>query len=312
MRVELRGLCTHEVKKNSRTGVNAELDLGDLELKRQVSQSFDDLVALDWYKHGNLYELQKLRLLLRENGILRLVNTYAGKIDQTYLFHQEILLNKAGFVDLRIQSDKNPLIIEARKRPLVTEEYEYGFTLTEIVDPDEIFACHEFAKEYYYYKDFNYDLDIVRQFDLNADLMIVRDGSGEICSMVRSILRVPGYYCPFMYAVDPNGDHYTVPKGFMRFSEMMALYKEGKKGVVAFKRIMESLTQYTSYIERIDSIWTTYDESDSYTGTYYKTKFLMEELGVRLKFRDFGGSWNLLVTDKIEKLRRLHKDLFKR
>jgi hypothetical protein len=312
MRVEVEDFSIQDVKKDKYAEVEAQLDLGKLELKNQINESFDDLIEREWYRKGNLYELNKLRLLLKENGKLIITNSYKGPVDEAYLFRLEILLNKAGFVDLKLLRKTPPLRLEAVKRPLFSEEFEYGMHLREVIDPEETQRCHEFAKDYYYYKDFNYDFDVVRQFDLNADLIVVYDGSGNISSLVRSILRVPDYYCPFMYAVDAEGGHYRIPDGYVRFGEMMALYKEGKKGVVAFKRLMESLTQYASSIGKFDSIWTTYDETDNYTGTYYKTKFRMKEMGVKLYFRDFGGAWKLLLTDRIDELRKIHKDLFKR
>ncbi|MBA7484114.1 hypothetical protein ES707_19638 [subsurface metagenome] len=92
----------------------------------------------------------------------------------------------------------------------------------------------------------------------------------------------------------------------------MALYREGKKGVVAFKRLIEYLTQYGTRIRHFDSVWTTYDECDNYTGTYYKNKFLMQETGVKLIYRNFGGLWNLLVTEQKEELKKLHHKIFRR
>ncbi len=44
----------------------------------------------------------------------------------------------------------------------------------------------------------------------------------------------------------------------------------------------------------------------------YKNKFLMQEVGVQLIYRDFGGMWNLLLTDQIEPLTKLHHKLFSR
>lgn len=301
---------------DSLSEVEVRMDLGELELKNQVHESFDDLIAKEQYKTGNLYQLNKLRLLLKANGNLRLINTYNGKInDAYYLNKQEMLLNKAGFVHIKITRREKPLIIEAVKRPLEEEEQDFGLKLVEVIHPQEILRCHDFAREYYYYKDFNYDLEVVKQFDLNSDLLVVYDSAGDICSIARLISRAPDYYCPFMYATldtEPKGAHYTIPEKYLRSSEIMALYREGKKGVVAFKRLIEYLTQYGTRIRRFDSLWTTYDECDNYTGTYYKNKFLMKETGVKLIYRDFGGLWNLLVTDQREELKKLHHKLFRR
>jgi len=133
---------------------------------------------------------------------------------------------------------------------------------------------------------------VVKQFDLNSDLFVLYDSAGDICSIARLIIRVPDYYCSFMYATqatEPKGAHYSIPEKHLRTSEIMALYREGKKGVVSFKYLMEYLTQYGTKIGHFDSVWTTYDECDNYTGTYYKNKFLMKETGVKLIYRDFGG-----------------------
>jgi len=35
-------------------------------------------------------------------------------------------------------------------------------------------------------------------------------------------------------------------------------------------------------------------------------------MGIRLTYRDFGGKWNLLCTQKIAELHRLHHELFRR
>ncbi len=204
------------------------------------------------------------------------------------------------------------MVVQARRRGEAFEEYDHGMVLREIIDPDGILACHEFARELYYYKDFKYDLEVVRQFDAHADLFAVYDRSGRIMAIGRAVLRVPGHNCPFMYAVEDDGTHYEVPARFRRICEVMGLFKEGHIGVVAFKRLMEYLTQYAYYVAGVDSVWTTYDANDPFTGNYYKSKLLMQEAGVRLNYRDFGGKWNLIWTDRILELRDLHRDMFRR
>ncbi len=299
---------------DSLSEVEIRMDLGKLELKNQVHESFDDLIDREQYKTGNLFQLNKLRLLLKANGTLKLINTYNGKINDAYLYRQEMLLNKAGFVHIKITCREKPLIIEAVKRPLEEEEQDFGLKLVEVIHPEEILRCHDFAREYYYYKDFNYDLEVVKQFDLNSDLFVLYDSAGDICSIARLIIRVPDYYCSFMYATqatEPKGAHYSIPEKHLRTSEIMALYREGKKGVVSFKYLMEYLTQYGTKIGHFDNVWTTYDECDNYTGTYYKNKFLMRETGVKLIYRDFGGLWNLLVTEQMEALAQLHHKIFR-
>ena len=181
------------------------------------------------------------------------------------------------------------------------------------IEPEEIKRCHVFAKEFYFYKDFNYDLDVVKPFDLNCDHFAVYDMDGEIQSMARIILRVPGYYCPFMYATiagDSGSSHFKIPGNEQRIGEIMAIYAAGKRGILAFKQMMEYLTQYGTDIAHFDSVWTTYDEEDNYTGTYYKNKFFMQETGEILQYRDFGGRWKLIYTDKIKELKEVHHRIF--
>jgi hypothetical protein len=184
--------------------------------------------------------------------------------------------------------------------------------IREVADPHEIETIHEFAREYYYYKDFNYDLDVVRQFDPNSDVLAVFEPNGTILSIVRSTVRVPGYNVPFMYARQADGRHVEVPENHHRICEIMALYREGKRGIIAFKRLIEYLTQYLYYVARVDSVWTTYDKSDTFTGTYYKNKFLMEDVDVTLVYRDFGGLWQLICSDRIEEGKNLYHRLFRR
>jgi hypothetical protein len=103
-----------------------------------------------------------------------------------------------------------------------------------------------------------------------------------------------------------DNKHYTIPGKDKRIGEVMAIYSAGKKGVVAFKRMME----YGASILNFDSLWTTYDNEDEYTGTYYRNKFLMKNTGIKLNYSDFGGSWNLLTTDRLAELSRLHNRIF--
>jgi len=37
----------------------------------------------------------------------------------------------------------------------------------------------------------------------------------------------------------------------------------------------------------------------------------MKETGVKLIYRDFGGLWNLLVTEQMEALAQLHHKIFR-
>jgi hypothetical protein len=301
-----------DLQHDSLEAMEATLDLGELSLSGQVTESFDDLVHKERFRTGNLFPLKKCRHVLREGGTLRLRNTYSGAFDEEYQELQKLLLCSAGFVDVVPTGEVSPFVVEARKRPAMVEEQEFGMVIREIMTPDELALTHEFAREYYFYKDFNYDIEVTRQFDLHTDVYAVYDKAGQIVALARCAMRVPGYNCPFMHATTDDGSHYTVPEQFRRIGEMMAIYKEGRDGVVAFKRLMEFLTQYIAYVACADSIWTTNDVTDPYTGNYYKSKFLMHDMGVRLTYRDFGGKWNLLCTDKVQELGKLHRELFRR
>ncbi len=298
-----------DLRPASLDSIEVNLDLGDLEVCSKTDESFDDLIAREQYRNGNLVRLQTCRRMLRSGGLLLLRDSGGSTACDGHFERVQMLLRVAGFTEVVL---KGAGVVQAAKRPPVVEEYEHGIVLREVVEPAETQACHEFAREYYYYKDFNYDLDVVRQFDLNADMYALYDSSNRIAALGRGVVRVPGYNCPFMYAVADDGSHYEVPARFRRICEVMGLFKEGRGGVVAFKNLMEFLTQWAYYIAGVDSIWTTYDGNDPFTGNYYKSKLLMQESGVRLTYRDFGGKWNLIWTDKIEELRDLHRGMFTR
>lgn len=304
----------NNIKFDSVSEVELTTDMGHLIMKNQTDKTFDDLLKRNPYNSGNLFHLTRLRLMLHDNGILTLINTYKETIDTSYLTRMEILLNKAGFIDLEVKNASDPLIIRAVRRPVEDEELGYGLVLKEVIHPDEIIRCHQFARDFYYYKDFNYDIEVVKQFDLNCDHFAVFDENNEIYCVARIIIRTPGHCCPFMYATisgEPGNKHVTIPGKDKRIGEIMAVYSAGKKGVVAFKRMAEYLTQYGTTIGHFDSVWTTYDDDDNYTGTYYKNKFIMKDTGIKLKYNDFGGMWNLLFSDKIAKLKSLHHQLFR-
>lgn len=298
-----------DIEFDSLSEIELTTDLGDLIMLNQTNETFDDLIKRNTYNTGNLYILSRIRLMLHDNGILNLINTYKGAIDNSYLTRMEILLNKAGLIDIKIENSSKPLRIRAVRRSLKTAELSYGLRFKEVIDPDEISRCHRFARDYYYYKDFNYDLEVVRQFDLNCDQYAVYNEENEIYSIARVITRVPGYYCPFMYATlsgEPKGRHMTIPGKDKRIGEVMAIYSAGRKGVVAFKLLME----YGTSVMNFDSLWTTYDDDDGYTGTYYKEKFMMEDTGIKLIYSDFGGTWNLLVGHKLAELKTLNNRIF--
>lgn len=292
--------------------LDLEMDLGDLEMKSQITETFDDLIRAERYRTGNLYDLTKARLLLKAGGALRVVNTYAGNIDEIYLRNLDILFTKAGFADIQTRPADGVLLISCARRPILTRQYRFNMTFRELVKPADIMRSHEFAKEIFYYKDNNYDIELSRQFDLNSDVFAVFDGSDELVSLGRVHARVPGYYPPFMYAeIADSGEHVTIPSRFVRLLEVMSVYREGKFGVIAFKRLIEDLFQYGYEVARYDSVWTTYDASDQYTGTYYKNRFLFEEFGVTLSYRDFGGIWNLIYSDRVKENCENRESLFR-
>jgi len=298
------------IEFNSIPELELTIDLGQLIMKNYITKTFNDLLKETTYKKDNLYILSQIRLMLHDEGKLKLLNVYNGIIDESYIKRMTILLNKTGFVDIQIKKQGNIQIICSVKRSLEFKELGNGFIFKEIIYPDEIFKCHQFAKNFYYYKDLNYDIDVVKKFDLNCDTYVVYDNDNEICSFSRVISRTPGHYCPFMYATITGvkgNKHFTIPGKDEQIAEVMAIYTAGKKGVVAFKRLME----YGASIMKFDSMWTTYDDEDEYTGTYYKNRFLMKSTGIKLEYSDFGGSWNLLVTDKMAEMKKFHDRIFK-
>jgi hypothetical protein len=301
-----------ELRHDSLDTLEMTLDLGELSLSAQVNETFDDLIRQECYHTGNLYPLRKCRHVLREGGVLRLRNTHPGAQEKSYQELQSLLLCSAGFTDITPTGENPPFVVQAKKRPAMIEEQEFGMVVREIMTPEDLALTHEFAREYYFYKDFNYDFEVARQFDLHTDVFAVYDKGGSIVALGRCAMRVPGYNCPFMHATLDDGGRYLVPERFRRIGEMMAIYKEGRDGVVGFKRLMEFLTQYIAYVVSADSIWTTNDVTDPYTGNYYKSKFLMDDMGVRLSYRDFGGKWNLLCTERVPELGKLHRELFRR
>jgi hypothetical protein len=287
------------------------LDLGPLALDDITTESFDDLIARRGDESGNLFPLRKCRLVLQDGGRLQLANPYPGAREPAYLDLQEMLLRAAGFTDIVVKDAAGPVLVEAVKRAPVVEEQEYGMVVRELVTPEDVAASHVFSRDYYYYKDFNYDLEVARQFDLHADSFAIYDRHQQMIALARIAWRVPGYRCPFMYSVTESGDHYRVPRRCRRTGEVSAIYREGRDGVFAYKRLMEFLVYHVPPISLPDSVWTTYEVNDPYTGNLYKSKFLMEDMGVRLTYRDFGGKWILLCTDRIEELHRLHHSLFR-
>jgi len=291
---------------------NITLRLENLELISSTAESFDDLIDQRRYSAGPLVALNSLRLDLAENEPVKV--SIAGKAPSNSMEERNLkmLFHKAGFTKIEYTINGTGPSVYAVKRPLYIVPYGYGLFLKEFIEAKDILRCHDFAKSVYYFKDFNYDYEVSRQFDPNADVFAVVNSADKILALGRSVIRVPGYTCPFMHATLANGSHFRIPDRFGRICEVMGLYIEGREGIIAFKKLMESLTQYAYYIAGVDSIWTTYDEMDTYTGTYYRRKLLMEGAGVKLTYRDFGGLWNLIFTDRIEELRDIYENMFER
>jgi hypothetical protein len=289
-----------------------KFDIGPLDIVSRTEENFDDLIERKQYKSGNLNTLNELRLRLTDGGKLILVNSYNGRTDAAYTALQEILMNKAGFINVEFEQSNNGTTATAVKRPAVAIDIGYGMTIREMIAEQEIRECHDFAEEIYYNKDFNYNYEVARQFDPNADMFCVIDESAIIWAIGRIVYRAPGYNCPFMYATKPDGSHIEVEGDYMRTGEVMGLYREGKKGVVAFKKLMENFAIYAFKTSKFERIWTTYDEIDSFTGTYYRRKLLMRGTGVKLTYRDFGGTWVLIYTDQVKELHDFHSRMFSR
>ena len=288
-----------------------DLRVETLELQSSADYTFDDLIERRQYAYGPLVTLNELRHRTPDNGAISVNIDGCTPTDDVERHNLERLFLKAGFV-AAVYDDSTAPTVTAVKRPHYIVEHEYGMSLQEMTSEYDIIRCHQFAEKMYYFKDFYYDYDVARQFDPNADVFAVINDRGDILALGRSAIRLPGYNIPFMHARTEDGAQYEVPADRVYICEVMGLYMEGREGVVAFKKLMESLTQYAYYIAQVDSIWTTYDEEDLYTGTYYRRKLLMETDGAKLVYRDFGGLWNLIFTDKIAELKDVHENMFDR
>ena len=138
-----------DIEIDSVSEVELTTDLGDLIMLNQTNETFDDLLKRNPYNTGNLYILSRIRLMLHDNGILYLINSYNGTIDDSYLTRMEILLNKGGFIDLEIINSTEPKIVRAVRRPLISKKLGYGLIFREVLDPDEISRGHRLAKTTY-------------------------------------------------------------------------------------------------------------------------------------------------------------------
>lgn len=291
--------------------IKPELRVETLELQSSADETFDDLIERRQYARGPLVALNELRNQTPDNGAVSVSINGCLPTSDTERRNLERLFLKAGFV-AAVYDDGEVPTVHAVKRPPYVVEHEYGMSLQEMTSDFDIIRCHQFAEKMYYYKDFFYDYDVARQFDPNADVFAVVNDRGDILALGRSAIRLPGYNIPFMHARTLDGAGYEVPPDRVFICEVMGLYMEGREGVVAFKKLMESLTQYAYYIAQVDSVWTTYDEDDLYTGTYYRRKLLMEAVGAKLVYRDFGGLWNLIYTDKVAELKDVNEKMFSR
>ncbi|RQV99177.1 hypothetical protein EH220_02155, partial [bacterium] len=153
------------------------LYLEDLKLAASVDESFDELIDRKQYSLGPLVVLNKLRLGLDDNEQVEFVLAGAIPSDAVEERNLQMLFHKAGFDQVEYRTAPNGRMVSARKRPLYTVPYEYGFSLKELIDEADILKGHEFAREVYYYKDFNYNYEVARQFDPNADLFAVVNSS---------------------------------------------------------------------------------------------------------------------------------------
>ncbi len=312
-KIDVRSLTMDQVEFDRFEDLETELDLGPLEMKRQVSEDFDDLVAQQKYRSGKLYDLTKLRLMMKVGGHLRLTNTYSGPRDEGYHKRIGLLVRKGGFSNVQIQTPNGPdgpEIIEGVRRPPFEKKLRFNLRLIEMIKPAEIEFAHTFAKKVYYNLDYNYDVDVARQFDLHSDVLAVIDSGGNFLSLGRGTHTVPGYYIPCMYAVDERGEHPIMPDDIHSYAEVMAIHQEGKLGVIAYKHLMEGLFQFADEVYGMDCAWTTVDVNDTYMGLYYKTRYRMKEYGSTLTYRDFGGNWILLYTRQIHELGTNPKKIF--
>lgn len=287
-----------------------QIDLGPLPVKETLEDSFDELIERDGYALGPLPRLKQIRSELPPMREVVIENTFTGFRDDVYERRARLIIETAGFERVHRDPSGASSPYTATTRKPVTANYDYGMVLQEMLGEEEILRCHEFAREVYYYRDYNYDYSVARQFDPNADMFAVLSAEGSILGIGRAIISVPGYYCPFMYATTEDGRHVTIGEKEGKLCEVMGLYREGKQGIVAFKRLMSHLAIYAAEVARLDSIWTTYDESDEYTGRYYKRKLLMRETGHKLVYRDFGGLWDLVMTDNIQELAKAQPGMF--
>lgn len=161
-RLDLLQASGADLMPASLDSLDLAMDLGDLAIASRVDEGFDDLIAREQYRKGNLPPLQNCRRALRPGGFLTLTNNHRPENLETYLEMQRLLLRVAGFTGMTLRSAGPPVVVEARKRQPTVEEYDHGIVLREVTDPAEILACHDFARELYYYKDFKYDLEVAR------------------------------------------------------------------------------------------------------------------------------------------------------
>ena len=131
--------------------IRTEIEIGPLGIVNRTDENFDDLIERRQFKSGNLYALNELRLQLMDGGKLTLINSFTGRTDAGYTDLQEILMNKAGFINVEFEQSNKMLTATAVKRPAVAIDIGYGMTIREMISEREIRECHDFAEEIYFW-----------------------------------------------------------------------------------------------------------------------------------------------------------------
>ncbi len=288
-----------ETARNSIEEAALELAPGPLNFDTAPDGDWNDLLERDQFRHGLLYELKRVRLLLREGGRLQIRLRRPDDCHEHYARNFDAVLVKAGFTTVSFRED----IVETRKRPLIhVGPLEHRLFVRELEQPEAIQACHDFAKEIFYYKDLIYDTEIRRQFNPNSDYFGVFDENGEMLSMLAATSRLPEYFCPFQYCETADGTRPAIRADYRRVDEITIAHREGKIGVSAYKLLMKAFFNFLCDVAHPDAFVLCCESDDRFTAEYYKNKFLMTEIGVRLTYHNSGTTWNVLLGDRLEEL----------
>lgn len=283
--------------RNSVTEASVDISTGPLEFGAEPDGDWNDLFERDQFRHGLLYELKRVRLLMREGGQLQIRLKRPANCHENYERNFDALLVKAGFRTVSFQGNT----LQTVKRPLIrTGPLEHRLSVCELEQPEDIEACHEFARDVFYYKDLMYDTELRRQFDPNSDYFGVFDENGEMLSVLVAVSRLPEYFCPFQYGETADGLRVSLPGHYGRVDEIMIAHRDGKVGVSAYKLLMKTFFNFLCEVAHPDAFVLCCEEDDRYTAEYYKNKFLMAEIGVRLTYRNSGTTWNVLLSDRME------------